>query len=81
MKAEMEGDSRHWSPLEALKALVRDIEAGEIVPDGCMGCIMWVKNKEGKGEFFQRWAGATHNEATSILSLAHYKSCKSWDGE
>ena len=79
VKAEKTGDSRHWTPLEALEALVRDIKSGDVIPDKTLCCLMWTKNKAGESEFFQRWAGVTQNEAVSILSLAHFKACKSWD--
>lgn len=79
IKADKTGDCRHWTPLEALEALVRDIKSGEIVPDGSMCLQMWLKREDGGTEFFQRNAGVTHDQAASMLALAQYKNCKSWD--
>lgn len=73
-KADMSGDSRDWTTLDMLKALVRDVESGKSNPDGM--CIhFWEKSEDGIGRAHNFFiAGMTFTEHVALLSVAIHET-------
>ena len=69
VRAEKAGDSRLWTPLDALRDLVARIEAGEISPEK-----LAVNYVDAGGD--RRWvlAGLTRTEYIALLSVALHRA-------
>ena len=65
-KARRTGDCRDWSPLDALKETVREIESGERDFDMIYICAR-LKTDDGMAEYTWRAAGMTHLESLGLL--------------
>lgn len=83
-KADLSGDSRDWSPLDMLKALVRDIEEGKVKPCSGMCIHFWEdgSDEEGAGRvhtFFV--SGMTFSEHLSLLTVAAHETIARYRGD
>lgn len=76
VKAEKAQDCRLWTPLEALKALVRDIEAGEIAPE-MVYVAMRVRDPDDPNlvEYRYQTAGAANMELSGLLAQHLHRLC------
>jgi hypothetical protein len=79
VRAHQQNDARAWTPLEALKALVRDIEAGAVNPVA-MSAWYWHKNADGSTSLHYSAAGLTHEQHVAMLLAAQHDALKSWRG-
>lgn len=76
-RAHKDSDARHWSPLDALKALVRDIEAGQINPVA-ISAWYWHENSDKSTSLHYSAAGLTYEQHVAMLGLAHHKTIADW---
>jgi len=65
-RAGKSGDCRDWSPLDALKETIREIETGERNPDMIYICAR-EKTKDMSAVYNWRAAGMTHLETIGLL--------------
>ncbi len=77
VRAHQNCDARHWTPLEALKSLVRQIEAGELNPCA-VSAWYWDSHKDGSTSLHYAAAGLTYEQHIAMLSLAHHKTVADW---
>ena len=75
-RAYVFGTSKLWSPLDALKKLVVEIESGVIEPESLI-ILGWDK-KDANSIFIQEAAGLTYEQAISLLSLAKHNMLRDW---
>lgn len=73
------GDSRLWTPLDALKELVRAIEAGEENPEGLV--IHWWEEKRGERDYRYLASKVTFPDHLALLDVAHNQVLKEWSGD
>lgn len=65
-RADREQNAKLWSPLECLKATIRDIEAGVIAPTSLY--ISMATSENGCTRFSYACAGLSRLEAIGLLS-------------
>ena len=75
-RAVKSGDCRDWTPLEALKQLIIDIESGKSTPDMLVVCMREIRGTdEEKRVFYPRVsAGVTQIECLGLLSQHLYET-------
>ena len=73
-RAEREQNAKLWTPLEALKALVRDLESGAMpVVDGVYVAMLW---KDGDNFGYPFWtAGMSALEIRGMLTQHLWDIC------
>lgn len=70
-------DAKLWSPLDALKALIRDIEAGEVSPTWI--AVHWLERQEGGNlNYGYSIAGMSRAEHIALLSIAQANAIEGW---
>lgn len=77
--ARSKGDCRKWTPLDALKETVAEIESGKLALTNVM--ILGVNVREdGTWDQFGRFANVTRHETIALLELFKYDEIKDWVG-
>jgi hypothetical protein len=76
-RAAKEEDSTLWTPLDMARALVRDIESGEINPDQISVQYLY-ENPEGDRAHGFYAAGLNYLEHVGLLNIALAGVMKSW---
>ncbi len=76
-RATRDGDCREWTPVDALKACLRDIENGEIVPD--ILYIAMAQSDEGKDEAYYDFKVAGGKKLDIIGLLFKHLSLQNGD--
>lgn len=78
-RANKEKDATLWSPLDCLKALVRDLESGECAPVNAVYIAMIRRDKEGHATAFPFYtAGARTTELKGMLTQHTFDLCSSF---
>lgn len=73
-------DSKLWTPLDCLKALVRDLESGEMKPVDALYVAMVRKNNDEQAQSFPFYAaGTTTLEYRAILTQHIHEMCAAFD--
>lgn len=77
VRAEKEQDSRAWTPLEALKAAVRDIEEGRANPEKLV--VHYLERKE-DGRYKTKYyaSGLLITEHIGLLEIAKQQTINEW---
>ena len=67
-RAHKTGDCRDWSVLDVLKAVIRDIESGEIAPDMVMVAMREKDDERNWANFPMYCAGGTTLEIQGLVA-------------
>ena len=77
-RAVKSGDCRDWTPLEALKQLITNIEGGELNPDMICICMRQIRKIDGeereRAHYPRIMAGVTQIECIGLLSQHLYEA-------
>ena len=71
-RADKADDCRLWTPLDALKDLIRQIEDGEVAPDRLI--VIHHKGAAGPGDLYVRFAGVDKLQTLALLSIALHEA-------
>lgn len=75
-RANKEQDAKLWTPLDCLKAVVRDLESGEMKPVDAIYIAMVRKDESGQAQSFPfATAGTTTIELRGVLSQHLHEIC------
>jgi len=75
-RANKENDARLWTPLDCLKAIVRDLESGELRPIDIVYIAMARKGESGQAQSFPFYtAVAQRLELRGVLSQHLHDLC------
>ncbi len=78
VRATKAADARLWSPLDCLRAVIRDIESGEIAPEQISVQFM-ERKKDGEGRWYSGYcAGVTFPEHIVLLEMAKDRVKQLW---
>lgn len=75
-RAEVKGDSREWTCVDALEDMIIRIKSGEIVPSG-MAIHFWEKSEDGRTHHYQV-AGLTFPEHIALLTIGKKRIVDEW---
>ena len=82
IRAHQKDDAREWTALEALRSLIRRIEAGEINP---VGITTWYWDAAGGPQppkvLRYTAAGLTHEQHVALLAMAQRDALARWRPE
>lgn len=79
-RAELTGDCTLWTPADALRSALEDIEAGTINPEQ-MVIHLFEETEDGRWRHHYYAAGVTHQEHVAILEMAKARALEDWRGE
>lgn len=70
-------DSRLWTPLDCIRALLRDMESGEVDADAIL--VHWYQKTEDGGRVLRQTnANLNRPEAIAMIVLAQDKAVRDW---
>ena len=80
-RADKLGDSREWTPRDALEDVLKRLDAGEIAPEQIS--IMWLQPGSDENHQQFRWtvAGMESRDHLAMVTLAQHEIAQIWFGE
>lgn len=76
-RAEKAGDNTLWTPLDLVRAMLRDIEDGTIKPTS-MVVHYYEENPDGSSNHGFYLSNLTREQHIAILELAKWRSLEDW---